>query len=256
MKAVILAGGLGTRLSEETVTKPKPMVEIGGVPILVHILKTYAYYGITDFIICCGYKGYVIKEYFSNYFLLNSDVTIDLKENKVIIEEKRSEPWKITLVNTGEDTMTGGRIKRIQRYIEPNTNFCLTYGDGVSDVNINDLIEFHNTHQKEATMTAVLPPGRFGSIVLNNEIVEEFKEKPKGDGAYINGGFFVLSDKVFERRKGDQTIWEQEPLSSLAKEGELLAFKHDGFWHPMDTLRDKRYLNDLYNSNKAPWKVW
>jgi glucose-1-phosphate cytidylyltransferase len=256
MKAVILAGGLGTRLSEETVTKPKPMVEIGGRPILWHIMKTYSYYGINDFIICCGYKGYVIKEYFQNYFLHQSDVTFDMKENKMIVHKERVEPWRISLVDTGEDSMTGGRLKRVESYVKNEDFFCFTYGDGLADINIADLIKFHKTHGKEATLTATYPPGRFGALEIVNNEVRRFQEKPRGDGALINGGYFVLSPKVFDRIDGDATIWEQEPLKELASENQLMAYKHEGFWHPMDTLRDKNYLHDLFESNKAPWKIW
>ena len=256
MKAVILAGGLGTRLSEETVSKPKPMVEVGGKPILWHILKTYSHYGINDFIICCGYKGYVIKEYFANYFLHHSDVTFNMKDNKMTIHEDRSEPWTVTLVDTGDHSMTGGRLKRVAPYLENEELFCFTYGDGVSDVNISELIKFHQAHGKEATLTAVFPPGRFGALNIENNRVNQFEEKPKGDGALINGGYFVLSPKVLERIENDLTIWEQEPLKGLAKDGELMAFKHDGFWQPMDTLRDKYLLEELWEKNKAPWKRW
>jgi glucose-1-phosphate cytidylyltransferase len=256
MKAVILAGGLGTRLSEETVTKPKPMVEIGGRPILWHIMKTYSYYGINDFIICCGYKGYVIKEYFQNYFLHQSDVTFNMKENKMIVHKERVEPWRISLVDTGEDSMTGGRLKRVESYVKNEDFFCFTYGDGLADINIADLIKFHKTHGKEATLTATYPPGRFGALEIVNNEVRRFQEKPRGDGALINGGYFVLSPKVFDRIDGDATIWEQEPLKELASENQLMAYKHEGFWHPMDTLRDKNYLHDLFESNKAPWKIW
>ena len=256
MKAVILAGGLGTRLSEETVTKPKPMVEIGGKPILWHIMKTYSHYGINDFIICCGYKGYVIKEYFANYFLHQSDVTFDLKENKMTVHENTSESWSVTLVDTGERSMTGGRLKRVLPYLKNEDAFCFTYGDGVSDTNLNDLIDFHKSHGKLATLTAVYPPGRFGALnIVDNQVIT-FEEKPKGDGALINGGFFVLSPKVIDKIDDDDCVWEQEPLKELAKEGELMSFKHDGFWQPMDTLRDKIKLNQLLEQNKAPWKVW
>jgi glucose-1-phosphate cytidylyltransferase len=256
MKAVILAGGLGTRLSEETVTKPKPMVEIGGKPILWHIMKTYSQYGINDFIICCGYKGYVIKEYFANYFLHQSDVTFNLKANKMTIHEDRSEPWTVTLVDTGDKSMTGGRIKRIFPYVKDDKAFCLTYGDGVADINIKKLIDFHKSHGKLATLTSTYPPGRFGALHIEDNQIQKFEEKPKGDGALINGGYFVLSPKVIDRIEDDETIWEQEPLKGLAKEGELMSFKHDGFWQPMDTLRDKIKLNQLFEQNKAPWKVW
>ena len=256
MKVVILAGGLGTRLSEETVTKPKPMVEIGGKPILWHILKMYSYYGINDFIICCGYKGYVIKEYFANYFLHQSDVTFDMKENKMIVLEDRAEPWTVTLVDTGDNSMTGGRLKRVLPYLKNEEVFCFTYGDGVSNLNIKELIKFHKTHGKLATLTAVYPPGRFGALSIENNQIKKFEEKPKGDGALINGGFFVLSPKVIDRIDGDSSIWEQEPLKGLAKDGELMSFKHEGFWQPMDTLRDKLYLEELLEKNKAPWKKW
>jgi len=256
MKAVILAGGLGTRLSEETVTKPKPMVEIGGKPILWHIMKTYSHYGINDFIICCGYKGYVIKEYFANYFLHQSDVTFDLKENKMTVHENTSEPWSVTLVDTGDSSMTGGRLKRVLSYLKNEDAFCFTYGDGVSDINLNELIDFHKSHGKLATLTATYPPGRFGALnIVDNQVIT-FEEKPKGDGALINGGFFVLSPKVIDKIDNDDCVWEQEPLKELAKEGELMSFKHDGFWQPMDTLRDKIYLEELLEKNKAPWKVW
>jgi glucose-1-phosphate cytidylyltransferase len=256
MKAVILAGGLGTRLSEETVSKPKPMVEIGGKPILWHIMKTYSYYGINDFIICCGYKGYVIKEYFANYFLHQSDVTIDLNNNTVLYNENRAESWKITLVDTGDDSMTGGRLKRIASYLEGEETFCLTYGDGVANINISNLLKFHQSHGKQATLTAAIPPGRFGALNLVGDDVRNFEEKPRGDGAFINAGFFVLSTKVIERIVGDETIWEQEPLKSLALDNELMAFKHHGFWQPMDTLRDKQQLEGMWINNKAPWKIW
>ncbi len=256
MKAVILAGGFGTRLSEETVSKPKPMVEIGGKPILWHIMKTYSHYGINDFIICCGYKGYVIKEYFANYFLHQSDVTFDMKVNKMNVHKKGAEPWSVTLVDTGKNSMTGGRLKRVYSYLKNEELFCFTYGDGVADINIKDLIDFHKSHGKLATLTATFPPGRFGALSIYNDMVQKFEEKPKGDGALINGGYFVLSPKVIERIKGDETIWEQEPLIGLASDGELMSYKHDGFWQPMDTLRDKIKLNELYNQNEAPWKIW
>ena len=256
MKAVILAGGLGTRLSEETVSKPKPMVEIGGRPILWHIMKIYSHNGINDFIICCGYKGYVIKEYFANYFLHQSDVTFNMKNNQMTVHEDRAEPWTVTLVDTGDGSMTGGRLKRVLPYIKEEEAFCFTYGDGVADINIKTLIEFHKSHGKLATLTATFPPGRFGALSIENNQVKKFEEKPKGDGALINGGYFVLSPKVIDRIQGDDTIWEQEPLKSLAIDGELMSFKHDGFWQPMDTLRDKIKLNELFDQNKAPWKVW
>jgi len=256
MKAVILAGGLGTRLSEETVSKPKPMVEIGGKPILWHIMKTYSHYGINDFIICCGYKGYVIKEYFANYFLHQSDVTFDMKDNKMTVHEDRAEPWTVTLVDTGDNSMTGGRLKRVLPYLKDEEAFCFTYGDGVADINISSLIEFHKSHGKLATLTATFPPGRFGALSIQDNQVQKFEEKPKGDGALINGGYFVLSLKVIERISGDSTTWEQEPLKGLAADGELMSFKHEGFWQPMDTLRDKIKLEELYEKNQAPWKVW
>jgi glucose-1-phosphate cytidylyltransferase len=256
MKAVILSGGLGTRLSEETHIKPKPMVEIGGKPILWHIMKMYSAHGVNDFIICCGYRGYVIKEYFSNYFLHQSDITFDIKNNNMKVHHKRVEPWKVTLVDTGEHSMTGGRLKRVAEYIKNEESFCFTYGDGVSDVNISDLISFHKKHGRDATLTAVYPPGRFGALDLQHNQVKSFKEKPKGDGALINGGFFVLSPKVLERISEDSCIWEQEPLNGLAKDNNLMAYTHDGFWQPMDTLRDKIYLQKLWDENKAPWKIW
>ena len=253
MKAVILAGGLGTRLSEETVSKPKPMVEIGGKPILWHIMKTYSHYGIHDFIICCGYKGYVIKEYFANYFLHQSDVTFNMKNNKMTVHEDRAEPWTVTLVDTGDNSMTGGRLKRVLPYIKDEEAFCFTYGDGLGNIDIKSSIEFHKKHGKLATLTATFPPGRFGAIDIVNNKVINFKEKPKGDGAMINGGFFVLSPKVLSHIEGDHTIWEQEPLINLAKDGELMAYEHHGFWQPMDTLRDKRTLESVWNKGDAPW---
>ena len=256
MKAVILAGGLGTRLSEETVSKPKPMVEIGGKPILWHIMKLYSHYGINDFIICCGYKGYIIKEYFANYFLHQSDVTFNMKENKTIVHKDRSEPWTVTLVDTGDNSMTGGRLKRVLPYLKDEESFCFTYGDGVSDIDISKLISFHRSHGKLATVTSTLPPGRYGALVIKNDKVIKFEEKPKGDGALINCGFFVLSPKVIEYIDDDSIIWEQEPLINLVSDGELMTYRHKGFWHPMDTLRDKNKLNELLNLNKAPWKIW
>jgi len=256
MKAVILAGGLGTRLSEETSTRPKPMVEIGGKPILWHIMKMYSHHGINDFIICCGYMGYFIKEYFDNYFLHMSDVTYDMRSNHMHVHEKRAEPWKVTLVDTGDDSMTGGRLGRVSDYIKDEEEFCFTYGDGVGDIDISSTIDFHRKHGKLATMTATYPPGRFGALDIQNQQVMNFKEKPKGDGAMINGGFFVLSPKVLSYIKGDETIWEQEPLMNLADHGQLMAFEHHGFWQPMDTLRDKHYLEELWDSNNAPWKNW
>jgi glucose-1-phosphate cytidylyltransferase len=256
MKAVILAGGLGTRLSEETYLKPKPMVEIGGKPILWHILKIYSYYGVNDFIICCGYKGYVIKEYFANYFLHQSDVTFDMANNKMKVHKKRAEPWNVTLIDTGEHTMTGGRLKRVAEYLKDEEAFCFTYGDGVGNVNIKALIEFHKHHGKPATLTATYPPGRFGAINIQGNQVESFKEKPKGDGGMINGGFFVLSPSVIDRIDNDTTVWEQEPLIGLAEDGQLMAYQHEDFWQPMDTLRDKNRLQDLWDSGQAPWKLW
>jgi glucose-1-phosphate cytidylyltransferase len=256
MKAVILAGGLGTRISEETAVRPKPMVEIGGKPILWHIMKMYSAHGINDFIICCGYKGYVIKEYFANYFLHMSDVTFDLtSHNQMQVHQQFAEPWKVTLIDTGEQTLTGGRLKRVKPYLDKN-DFCFTYGDGVSDVDLTQLIAFHKKHGKKATVTAVQPPGRFGALDLAGQSVSSFMEKPHGDGMYINGGFFVLSPRVIDLIEGDQTIWEKDPLESLAKQGELQAYTHPGFWQPMDTLRDKQLLEDLWGSGKAPWKVW
>ena len=256
MKVVILAGGLGTRLSEETDIKPKPMVEIGGKPILWHIMKIYSHYGFNDFVVCLGYKGYVIKEYFANYFLHQSDVTIDLKANNMEIHQSYAEPWKITLVDTGLNTMTGGRIKRVQRYIG-DESFMLTYGDGVGDVDIQALLKFHKTHKKYATVTSVQPSGRFGALNLdNNKHVLSFQEKPKGDGAWINGGFFVLEPRVFDYIQSDETVFEKEPLENLAHDGQLLAHTHTGFWQPMDTLRDKNHLEELWKTGKAPWKLW
>lgn len=256
MKAVILAGGLGTRLSEETSTRPKPMVEIGGKPILWHIMKMYSHHGIHDFVICCGYKGYVIKEYFANYFLHMSDVTFDMRENQMHVHEKRAEPWRVTLVDTGDDSMTGGRLGRVADYVKDEEAFCFTYGDGVGDVDITATIDFHRRHGKAATLTSTYPPGRFGAIDIHGGQVMSFKEKPKGDGAMINGGFFVLSPKVLKHIQGDNTVWEQEPLMRLAEEGELMAYEHFGFWQPMDTLRDKHLLEELWASGKAPWKKW
>jgi glucose-1-phosphate cytidylyltransferase len=256
MKAVILAGGLGTRISEETSLRPKPMVEIGGKPILWHIMKIFSAHGVNDFVICCGYKGYVIKEYFSNYFLHMSDVTFDMSKNSMEVHQQSAEPWRVTLVDTGDGTMTGGRLKRVANYLKDEEVFCLTYGDGVSDVNITDLIAFHNAQNVKATLTATLPPGRFGALDLAGNKVNSFMEKPKGDGAMINGGFFVLSPMVIDYVNDDQTIWEREPLERLAKEGNLAAFQHHGFWQPMDTLRDKVYLEELWQSGDAPWKVW
>jgi glucose-1-phosphate cytidylyltransferase len=256
MKAVILAGGLGTRLSEETSTRPKPMVEIGGKPILWHIMKMYSHYGIYDFVICCGYMGYVIKEYFANYFLHMSDVTFDMQANSMHVHEKRAEPWKVTLVDTGDESMTGGRLGRVAEYVKEEEAFCFTYGDGVGDIDITATINFHRKHGKWATLTSTYPPGRFGALDIQKKQVMTFKEKPKGDGAMINGGFFVLSPKVLGYIKGDNTIWEQEPLMKLAEDGQLMAYEHHGFWQPMDTLRDKHHLEELWESGKAPWKKW
>ncbi|MGL5335016.1 MAG: glucose-1-phosphate cytidylyltransferase [Enterovibrio sp.] len=256
MKAVILAGGLGTRLSEETAVRPKPMVEIGGKPILWHIMKMYSAHGINDFIICCGYKGYVIKEYFANYFLHMSDVTFNMRENTMEVHQKRVEPWHVTLVDTGDASMTGGRLKRVANYVKDDDAFLFTYGDGVADVDIKATIDFHKSHGKLATLTATFPPGRFGALDIQDKKIRSFKEKPKGDGAMINGGFFVLSPKVIDLIANDLTTWEQEPLNTLAAQGELMAFEHPGFWQPMDTLRDKHYLESLWESGKAPWKIW
>ena len=255
MKAIILAGGYGTRISEETSQTPKPMIEIGNKPILWHILKIYSNYGINDFIICCGYKGYVIKEYFANYFLHNSDVTFDMSDNSMQIHTKKSEPWKITLVDTGENTMTGGRLKRVQEYIQ-NETFCFTYGDGVADINIKELIDFHIKNKRLATLTAVKPPGRFGSIKFERGKVLSFQEKPKGDGNMINGGFFVLEPSVLDLIDGDNCTWEDKPLKFLAENNQLSAFYHNGFWQPMDMLKDKHFLEKLWNSDNPPWKCW
>ena len=255
MKAVILAGGYGTRISEETQARPKPMVEIGGKPLLWHIMKSYSFFGINDFIICCGYKGYMIKEYFANYCLHMSDVTFNMRTNEVVVHQNSAEPWRVTLVDTGENTMTGGRLKRVQAFIGGET-FCFTYGDGLSDVNITDLIQFHKQQGLDATVTAIQPPGRFGALNLQQDRVIDFTEKPHGDGTWINGGFFVLEPKVFAYIDGDETSWELEPLEKLARGGKLAAFKHQGFWRPLDTLRDKNQLEDLWQRGQAPWKVW
>jgi len=257
MKVVILAGGLGTRLSEETVLKPKPMVEIGGMPILWHIMKIYSSYGFNDFVICLGYKGYMVKEYFANYFLHKSDVTINLSNNSVKVHDSQAEPWNITLVDTGNESMTGGRIKRIQPYTN-NETFMLTYGDGVSDINIAQLAKYHKEHGKFCTVTSVQPSGRFGALnILEDDSVHSFMEKPKGDGTWVNGGFFVCEPNVFDYIKnGDSTIWEQRPMEQIANDGEMNAYKHTGFWRPMDTLKDKHDLNEMWNSNNAPWKIW
>lgn len=256
MKAVILAGGLGTRISEETSIRPKPMVEIGGKPVLWHIMKTYSAHGVNDFVICCGYKGYVIKEYFANYFLHMSDVTFDMVHNKMEVRQRYAEPWTVTLVDTGADTMTGGRLKRVADYVKDEEAFCMTYGDGVSDVDITALIAFHQAQGVKATLTATIPPGRFGALELLGSKVGSFMEKPRGDGAMINGGFFVLAPAVLDYIDGDDSIWEREPLERLAREGDLAAFQHHGFWQPMDTLRDKTQLDELWQSGAAPWKVW
>lgn len=257
MKAVILAGGLGTRLSEETDLKPKPMVEIGGKPILWHIMKIYSAHGVNDFIICCGYKGYMIKEYFANYFLHQSDVTFCMKSNTMEVHQNNAEPWTVSLMDTGENTMTGGRLKRVRDYLNDEEAFCFTYGDGVGDVDITALISFHQQHGKHATLTAMRPPGRYGAVKLgSNDSVDYFQEKPDGDGSWINGGFFVLHPSVIDRIEGDTSSWEGKPLSSLAADSQLVAFRHTGFWQPMDTLRDKVVLNNLWSSGKAPWKAW
>jgi len=257
MKVVILAGGLGTRLSEETDLKPKPMVEIGGKPILWHIMKIYSAHGVNDFVICCGYKGYVIKEYFANYFLHQSDVTFCMKDNSMHVHQNKAEPWTVTLVDTGENTLTGGRLKRVYKYLKDEEAFCFTYGDGVSDVDITSLIKFHKSHGKLATITAARPPGRYGALKIDeNGTVEQFQEKTDGDGNWINGGYFVLHPDVIDRISDDTTSWEGGPLSGLAQDGQLSAFKHEGSWQPMDTLREKNLLNDLWESGKAPWKVW
>lgn len=256
MKAVILAGGLGTRISEETHLKPKPMIEIGGKPILWHILKLYSAHGVNDFVICCGYRGYVIKEYFANYFLHMSDVTFDMQTNRMEVHEKKAEPWKVTLVDTGDDTLTGGRLKRVAKHVQDEEAFCFTYGDGLADVDIGKLIAFHKSHGKKATVTAVQPPGRYGAIEKSGDQVTGFIEKPRGDGGLINGGFFVLSPKCIDLIEGDETSWEGELLTKLATEGEMMAFDHHGFWQPMDTLREKTYLEELWDSGRAPWKIW
>lgn len=255
MKTVILAGGLGTRISEETHLRPKPMIELGGKPVLWHIMKIYSAHGLTDFIICCGYKGYVVKEYFANYFLHMSDVTFDFTDNKMIVHEKKAEPWKVTLVDTGEHTQTGGRLKRIKKYLDDDV-FCFTYGDGLSDVNINELVEFHRKQNTLATVTAIQPLGRFGALDVNNDKIVRFEEKPQLNESWINGGYFVLSPKVLDYIEDDFTIWERDPIEQLAKEGQLSAFKHSGFWKPMDTLRDKNVLEELWQSDTAPWKIW
>ena len=256
MKAVILAGGLGTRIAEESHLKPKPMVEVGGKPILWHILKMYSAHGVNEFIICCGYKGYVIKEYFANYFLHMSDVTFDMASNRMEVHQRKAEPWKVTLIDTGDDTLTGGRLKRVADYIVDEEAFCFTYGDGVSNVDIRSSIKFHQRHGKMATVTAVQPPGRYGALERSGDRVTGFVEKPGGDGGLINGGFFVLSPKCLALIEGDQTMWEGEPLSKLSRMNEMMAFEHKGFWQPMDTLREKILLEELWASGKAPWKIW
>ncbi len=256
MKAVILAGGLGTRISEETHLKPKPMIEVGGRPVLWHILKMYSSHGINNFVICCGYKGYIIKEYFANYFLHMSDVIFDMQHNEMQVHHKKAEPWRVTLVDTGEDTLTGGRLKRVAEHIQDEEAFCFTYGDGVADIDITREIAFHHQHGKLATVVAVQPPGRYGALERSGDQVTGFIEKPRGDGGLINGGFFVLSPKVLTLIDGDQTSWEGAPLTQLAQQGELMAFEHSGFWQPMDTLRDKNLLEELWSTGKAPWKTW
>jgi glucose-1-phosphate cytidylyltransferase len=256
MKAVILAGGLGTRISEETHLRPKPMIEIGGKPILWHILKIYSAHGVNDFIICCGYKGYIIKEYFANYFLHMSDVTFDMSANQMKVHQKNAEPWRVTLIDTGDHTQTGGRLKRISEYLDRDEDFCFTYGDGISDIDISGLIMFHQSHKKLASVTAVSPPGRYGALALNGSLVKSFTEKPPGDGGRVNGGFFVLHPKVLNLIHDDQTSWESGPLEKLAELEQLMCFKHDGFWQSMDTLRDKNYLESLWESGNAPWKIW
>ncbi len=256
MKAVILAGGLGTRISEETHLRPKPMVEVGGKPILWHIMKMYSAHDVNEFVICCGYKGYIIKEYFANYFLHMSDVTFCMANNRMEVHHKHAEPWRVTLVDTGDDTMTGGRLKRVADYVRDEQSFCFTYGDGVSDLDIAASIRFHRSHGKLATITAVQPPGRYGALQMAGESVSGFTEKPRGDGGLINGGFFVLSPRCLERITDDSTAWEVGPMSGLAAEGQLMAFEHAGFWQPMDTLREKNLLEDLWSSGRAPWKVW
>lgn len=256
MKAVILAGGLGTRISEETHLRPKPMIEIGGRPLLWHIMKAYSAHGVQEFVICCGYRGYMIKEYFANYFLHMSDVTFDMQHNRMEVHHKHAEPWRVTLVDTGEDTLTGGRLRRVREYVKDEEAFCFTYGDGLSDVDIAALMAFHRSHGKLATVTAVLPPGRYGALECQQGQVRAFTEKPRGDGGLINGGFFVLSPKSLDLIAGDQTSWEAEPLNALAGQGELMAFEHRGFWQAMDTLREKNLLEELWAAGNAPWKQW
>ena len=256
MKAVILAGGLGTRISEETSTKPKPLVEIAGYPVLWHIMKIFSHYGVNDFIICCGYKGYLIKEYFANYSRHISDITVDLRENKIELNNNMSEPWKITMIDTGLNTMTGGRLKRVKEYIEDEESFFFTYGDGVGNIDINKLLDFHKQHGRKATVTAANPPGRFGALSIKNKQVLSFTEKPIGDGGVVNAGFFVLNPSVIDYIKDDETIWEKEPLENLSRDSELMAFSHNEFWQPMDTLRDKKFLQKLWDEGEAPWKLW
>ena len=256
MKAILLAGGLGTRISEESHLRPKPMIEIGHRPILWHIMKIYAHHGVTDFVVCLGYRGYMIKEYFANYVLHNSDVTIDARENRIIHHQSDAEPWRITLVDTGDSTMTGGRIKRIGRFLDPGEAFCVTYGDGVADIDVSALVRFHSAHGRLATLTAVVPPGRYGALQLDGDRIERFVEKPPGDNIFINGGFFVLSPGVLDRIPGDETTFEAGPLEQLAQDGELMAYRHTGFWQPMDTLRDKTQLEAMWQRGEAPWKVW
>ncbi len=256
MKAVILAGGLGTRISEETHLRPKPMIEIGGMPILWHIMKMYSVHGVNDFVICCGYKGYVIKEYFANYFLHMSDVTFDMADNRMEVHQQKAEPWRVTLVDTGAETLTGGRLRRVAEYVKDEEAFCFTYGDGVSDLDISAEIAFHKQHGKLATVAAVQPPGRYGALRLDGSSVSGFTEKPRGDGGLINGGFFILSPRCIDLVDGDKCSWEGEPLSRLAADGQLMAFEHKGFWQPMDTLREKNMLEELWVSGKAPWKLW
>ncbi|MEN7530336.1 MULTISPECIES: glucose-1-phosphate cytidylyltransferase [unclassified Cupriavidus] len=256
MKAVILAGGLGTRISEESHLRPKPMIEIGGKPILWHIMKMYSAHGVNEFVICLGYKGYVIKEYFANYFLHMSDVTFDMRENRMAVHQRKAEPWSVTLVDTGEDSMTGGRLRRVREYLTPGEAFCFTYGDGVSDIDITREIAFHHSHGRRATVAAVQPPGRYGALERDDDKVSGFTEKPRGDGAWINGGFFVLQPEVLDLIEDDATSWEEAPMRALAKNGQMAAFEHTGFWQPMDTLREKNMLEDLWQSGKAPWKIW
>jgi glucose-1-phosphate cytidylyltransferase len=257
MKAVILAGGMGTRIAEESHLRPKPMIEIGGRPILWHIMKIYAAHGIRDFVICCGYRGYMIKEYFANYFLHSSDVTFDLEHNRMEVHQRFAEPWRVTLVDTGEHTMTGGRLRRVAPYVEREEAFCFTYGDGVADIDVGKLVEFHRSHGRHATLTATRAPARFGAIEVNaSAAVTAFREKPVGEGSLVNGGFFVLSPRVLALLPGDETIWEREPLERLASDDQLRAYRHEGFWQPMDTLRDRQMLEELWQSGKAPWKAW